>query len=365
MAVSRLYVPSLIVSVLAFLSVSSCVSLKTSLDKRGLQDIAAVLAGGPDIPDPEVIQSYLQSYKESSVHYLDLPFEPVSMDRESFTRWKLSDKKAGGPVIAEKLSFGTTLGLPDGSLDTGYFYLFHREPLAGGKAILWAPGFGVSDFAFNFIHTFIETALAQGWSVLVWVPPYHLERMQQGKKAGEGLISTDLRSLLSAMRSSAWELAAGIAWLEAQGITRVGAWGGSFGAANLLMLGEAYKFDHLSLMIPLIDWLSVWQSQALVPVHARFAKAGYSSEFIASILGTISPKGHIPLTPPDRIQFLYARHDQVSPEQLVLDYAASLGKPEVHAFNESHGTILLNSRVYKAYGKFLERMNLSPAECGS
>jgi len=357
-----MFVPGLIGLALFLVSASSCVSLKTSLDRQGLRDIAAVLAEGPEIPDPEIIQSYVESCVDSSAQELGNQFNPASMEREPFTRWKLSDRNAGGPVFAERLSFGTTLELPDGSLDTGYFYLFHRKPLAGGKAILWAPGFGVSDFAFNFIHTFIETALSQGWAVLVWVPPYHLERMQQGKKAGEGMISTDLRSLLSAMRSSQLELAAGIAWLEAQGITRIGAWGGSFGAANLLMLGEAYQFDHLSLMIPLIDWQSVWQSTSLSTAHTRFAKAGYSEKLIAGVLGTISPKGHIPLTPPDRIQFLYARHDQVSPEQLVLDYAASLGQTEVHAFNESHGTILLNPRVYRAYGEFLERMSLGHSE---
>jgi hypothetical protein len=194
------------------------------------------------------------------------------------------------------------------------------------------------------------------------VPPFHLERKGQGKKAGEGLMTLDPRDLLGSVSDSTAELANGVDWLRTQGVGRIGGWGGSFGAASLALLGERYRFDHLTLMIPLVDWTTLWQNAALAPLRRAFLSAGYDEGIVYRAFRTISPFWHTLLTDPARVQILYARYDQLTPESVTLAYANKLrtessmvnSGPVVKGYPESHGTILLRAAMYRAYGEFLD-----------
>jgi hypothetical protein len=333
---------------------SSCIRLKTTLDKRGLHDIEQYLQKNTTKrASPDSLLTFLNSFHISSKPLISSD----SIVIKPFRRWKIRSSKAGGAVTAKFLSFPSTIIRDNGMPDTAYFYLFHREPLTNGKAILWAPGFGVSDFAFHFIRKFFEEELAQGWAVLVWVPPYHLERKNPGAEAGDGLITVNPQDLLENVSASVRELATGAAWLKTQGVTRIGAWGGSFGAANLLLMSETFEFDHMSLMIPLVNWRTLWGSSTLEQTRLLFTSRGYSDALMKTSLSAISPVGRIPRTKAERIQLLYARYDQLTSETTIFEYGRSLGAVEFHGFDESHGTILLNSGVYHSYADFLHRMD--------
>jgi hypothetical protein len=121
-------------------------------------------------------------------------------------------------------------------------------------------------------------------------------------------------------------------------------------------MSETFEFDHMSLMIPLVDWRTLWNSPTLEQTRLLFASAGYSEAIMKNLLGAISPMGHIPTTSAKRIQFLYASYDQLTPAETILEYGHSLGTVEFQPFNESHGTILLNNGVYRDYEDFLNRM---------
>lgn len=347
-------------------SVASCTTFKKSLDTGGLSDLAKqVLADGPAQGSSEAGPASLEAYLSTGESSSQAAVSYRLVSREPFRRWKPTVRN--GTVIGERLRFRPesidAAAMPVAASDA-YFYFFHTADWAGKKAVIWAPGFGVSDFAFLFIRRFFEIELSRGWAVLVWVPPYHLERQSPGKKAGEGLITLDPKSLLVSMSASVGELAHGVAWLTSQGVERVGGWGGSFGAASLMLLGEHYRFDHLTLMIPLVDWTTPWNNEALAPLRQAFHSAGYGEDLLFRAFRTISPVAHGALTPPGRTQILYARYDQLTPESVTLAYGQALEaqssggaeKPDVRGYKESHGTILLSGAMYRAYGEFLDRM---------
>ncbi len=362
------------VTVLAMIlfSVSSCATLKKSLDTNGLSDLARqVIADGTADASSKAGQAELEKYLAAGDTAAPQPVQYRLVSREPFDSWRPVIR--GERVIGERLCFRPSREAPasgssptqTASMTDSYFYFFHGTSWSGRKAIVWAPGFGVSDFAFVFIRRLIEIELSRGWAVLVWVPPFHLERQSPGKKAGEGLLTLDPRDLLGSVSTSTEELSNGVDWLRSQGVTRIGGWGGSFGAAGLLLLGERYCFDHLTLMIPLIDWTALWQNPALAPLRQKFLSAGYSEDTLYSAFRTISPFWHTLVTGPQRVQILYARYDQLTPESLTLAYAARLGigaagaggGPEVDGYAESHGTILLRGAIYRAYAEFLDRID--------
>lgn len=344
------------VSAVGFI-LSGCASFKINLDKNGLKDIASAFEQSTGQSQSIYFEQFLASFSIPAGS--EVPVDSIVV--EPFDRWKPRASASGGPVAGELLSFVSTLPRKDDWDKRGYFYYFHRKDQTSNRAILFAPGFGVSDFAFNFIRTFFEKELSLGWSVLVWVPPYHLERLQPKEKPGSGMVTEDPRDLLTAISVSVSELALGVQWLQNRGIKKIGAWGGSFGASVLLTYAQTYTFDHISVMIPLVDWRTLWDSKELAPVRSSFLASGYTDEALDRAFSLISPKGagtpeQKLETPGNRIQFLVADYDQLTPEPVVSSYAKSLGA-EVERFRESHGSILLNRSVYKAYEDFLGRMD--------
>jgi len=248
------------------MSFLSCQSLKSNIDRRGLADYARSLEHQLQLQRPTV--SVHDDKEDSPIVHALLDFQNIlhadlkdrammkPIVRQSLQRWKLSVPQQ--TIIGERLIFSA----PErSSLGPSYFYYFHPENSQPAKAILWAPGFGVSDLAFFFIQRFFRIGLESGWAVLVWVPPFHLERQLPGKKSGEGLITPDLDALVDNMAASVQELQQGLFWLRQQGYQRIGAWGGSLGAANLLLLAQETELDHLAVMIPLLDWNTIWASK--------------------------------------------------------------------------------------------------------
>ncbi|WP_304221354.1 S9 family peptidase [Gracilinema caldarium] len=335
--------------------------MKANIDVRGLKDYARsieLMLGReqslvPILDNTEEPEN--QAYEPNS-RTIQNDMKPA--ERQPLKRWKLS--LSGKQVLGERLKFPAPQGYP---LGDSYFYYFHTRREGPMKVILWAPGFGVSDLAFLFIKEFFRIELSSGWDVLVWIPPYHLDRQMPGKKAGEGLITPDLMSFRNNMNNAVHELALGLSWLKKEGYERIGAWGGSFGAASLLLLSQQEDFDHIVLMIPLIDWNTIWDSLPFSGIRQQFESKGVDPQTVASVFASVSPRyAKYPQIPSDRILFLLADYDQLTPLDVSESYIASLGfgdnqEPVVRRFKESHSTILLNRGVYKEYQKFLEQID--------
>ncbi|HUX36583.1 MAG TPA: hypothetical protein VMV44_01655 [Rectinemataceae bacterium] len=267
--------------------------------------------------------------------------------------WLLPDEK---DLHQERIAFPSVSPLRAGGPDEAIFYLYWRGSLAGKRTILWVPGYGVSDFAFRFIRNFFETELDHNYAILFYTIPGHLERMRKGEKAGEALLSADPAVNLETVSVVLGELERGMSFLRARGVGDFSAWGGSMGAAFLLLLAERERFDHMVLMIPVLDWRSILGNEAMGPVRARLRAAGYPDELVDRAYEAVSPAARPWKVGSTRVLIQYARWDALTPESLTLDFARGHGIV-ARGYDESHSTILLDRRMLEDYRLFLDGLD--------
>ena len=131
------------------------------------------------------------------------------------------------------------------------------------------------------------------------------------------------------------------------------------GAAFLLILAERERFEHIVLMIPVLDWNSIMGNSAMDAMRSRLREAGYPDSLVERAFRAISPM-YRPWNP-GTTKFLiqYARFDRLTPEALTLAFAKASGI-EALGYDESHATILLNGRMFEDYRKFLDGVTDKP-----
>jgi hypothetical protein len=264
----------------------------------------------------------------------------------------------GTDVTPRVMRFASPVSRPDQTEDAVFYFYPGRSP---DRAILWAPGMGFGDRAFVFIDDFFTAALEQGWSVAVWVPPYHRERRAMGADDGEGFLVADPAANVRLMLAGVTELRTVIAWLRVRGAERVGAWGGSMGAAMLLLAENVEPLDHLTVMIPVLDWRALMLDHELTaPAVNHLLVSGYDRTLLDRAYRLLSPVSHPLRLPPARVQILYARQDQLTPEATTRRYATDRRIDAVRAYQHSHATILLASDLDTDYRTFLARMTDPP-----
>ena len=328
------------------------------MDNSGLKDAARNMIKAVDmyhggtVSEPQELVLFLKDYDPLGKAGNQAPeAEVVSAPLD---RWHLST--ARNPVQEEKLTFPSYSPIRGGVRDDAVFYLYYQGSLVGKRVILWVPGYGVSDFAFRFIRKFFQAALDRDYAVLFATIPGHLERVKPDEKAGEGLLSADPKVNLETVAEAVGELKTGMDYLRSRGAASFGGWGGSMGAAFLLLLSKEEQFTHLTLMIPVLDWTTIMSKAEMKPVAARLAAAGYDSALVKQAYDTVSPAFTASSAAPDRILLLYARQDQLTPESVTIDYAKARSISRVLSYDESHSTILLNSHMFKDYGDFLDSL---------
>jgi hypothetical protein len=344
--------------VLLLLVLSGCASFRMSVDNSGLKDVARNMVRAVDryqggtVADPGALALFLKDYNPlGKAGNRDLGVEVVSVPLD---RWHLST--ARNPVHEEKLTFPSYSPLRGGGRDDAVLYLYYKGELEGKRVILWVPGYGVSDFAFRFIRKFFQAALDRDYAVLFATIPGHLERVKPGENAGEGLLSADPKVNLETVAEAVGELKTGMDYLRSRGVASFGGWGGSMGAAFLLLLSGEEQFTHLCLMIPVLDWSTIMAKPEMKPVADRLAAAGYDSTLVKQAYDTVSPAFTASTVAPDRILLLYARQDQLTPESVTIEYAKTRSINRILGYDESHSTILLNGRMFRDYGDFLDSL---------
>lgn len=332
------------------LSLFSC-DIEKNLDLSGLKrDVAAFLKDFQP-GSPALLEEYL---KTKSLEEWTRPDRDTIHLLQPSQRWK--GKLIDG-VEEWKLSFPVQVpGKED--VETALFYVFGKGPLKDSKVILWIPGKGMSDLAFHFIRQFINTEIALGWTVVLYIPPYHLERALPGKKDGEGFFAADTLENIRNYSLALKELRTVRLLLEKEGVRLQAAWGGSMGASWMFHLQKEHPFDHLCAMIPLLDWKGFFlDSKQMEPLVNRLAEAGFSRELLEKAYGPLSltnmPSGSIPA---ERTLFLLAEKDQIASPKMARRFARSTGVSRVLEYPRSHGTILAHKRMYKDYETFLNQM---------
>jgi len=182
--------------------------------------------------------------------------------------------------------------------------------------------------------------------------------MEPGGKTGDGLLSADPAIDLETVATVLGELEGGLNILRARGATDFSAWGGSMGAALLLLLAERERFDSLVLMIPVIDWNAILDKPAMEAVRARLREAGYLDALVVRAFAAVSPDDRLWLPGSTKALIQYARFDRLTPESLTSDFARKYGI-EASGYEESHATILLDEKMFADYRNFLDGLTPS------
>jgi len=244
--------------------------------------------------------------------------------------------------------------------DSARFYSYQISDFENSKTILWVPGFGVSDKAFHLIkHIFIEE-LKQGYNVIVYIPPYHLDRKLPGKSDGDGFFSANLQQNLFTSFEQLREIRTINLFLKKQGIKELSAWGGSMGASTVLLSSKFTNYQHICLMIPVINWQTViLGNNHFKSMVDSLNKHGFDSITIAKAFNKMSPTAYRLPVMPDNMFVQYAKYDQLSSESDILSFIKENSITKVKAYNTGHATILLSKCVYEDYAAFLNSINES------
>ena len=325
----------------------SCKHLKKQIDLSGLDDMEkSILPEASPCSKSEAFDIFNRK------DYTRFPNKTdIKLKTENATRWKF--KSINGQKI-QSLRLSTPSAYFN---DTLFYYFYKTEDWDGKKAILWVPGYGVSDFAFHFIKKIFYEELKQGYAILVYDLPYHLDRLKQGRKVGEGMITGNILANLNTLHFMSEELNIGYNYLQNIGAKKIGAWAGSIGASALSLLATDRKFDHICLMIPVLDWNTLIFNPAFKEVRQKLIDSSCNELKLREAYSLVSPASYQMNISPDRVLIQYAKYDQLTPSGVVVDYAKKRNIYNIIGYKESHATILLSSSVYKDYAVFLRTMS--------
>ncbi len=290
--------------------------------------------------------SAIFSRKDDYTKFSKIEEKPLTP--EPGVRWELKPID-GKSIVASRLSAQSEY-----FNDKIFYYFFTTKDWDGKKAILWVPGFGVSDFAFRFIRKFFYEELKRGYAVLVYVLPYHLDRRKEGKKEGEGLITGNVLTNINTLHALSSELNVGYQFLRSKGVVTIGAWAGSIGASALTILAADREFDHIALMIPILDWNTIIFHPVFHNIRNDLRSPFCNDDTIRNAYSLVSPTSYPLNINPDRVLIQYAFFDQLTPAEKVRTYAERRNIKRVIGYRKSHASILLDSSVYEDYAKFLQ-----------
>lgn len=315
-------------------------TVKILVDNSGLKDISEMVLKNSNSDTKVELENYISTFN----------ILPKKCERKinitPLKKWRLENKN----LIQEQLEFSSC-----DNKDKAIFYLYRKGELKNQKVILWIPGFGVSNKAFYFIKKFFEAELSKNYAILFYNIPFHLNRIPKGKKMGEGLFNLKITDNFKVIKNSISEINTIVNYLKSKEIKSISGWGGSIGGNILLLSSINIKYEHLALMIPIIDWNTVIFNKHLKEIINKLNKNGLDNDLIKKAYKKLSPINYKTLTNPKNIFLMYSKYDQLTPKKDMLNFAKQYNITNIKSYDESHATILLESDVYKDYSKFLKK----------
>jgi pimeloyl-ACP methyl ester carboxylesterase len=346
-----------VAAVVAVFGGGACVAAQVAADRQGLAENAAAMVADPRSPPADALRAFLAADDLVADSAPVVDAADVAVD--ALTTWRLADDVA---PIQERLRFSSAIRPQAGPHNTAVAYAYRRGAWGERPVILWLPGARVSDFAFRFLRRFFDDAIGAGFDVVVWVPPHHLERQAVGQGDGDGLFGVDLKENLHIDRQMVREVRTLRRFLAAKGVQRVGLWGGSLGASVAWLAASVEPVDHVALMIPIVDWRTmVLLPPEMKPLVARLESLGVDDDLRQRAMLAASPISFRAQVPAGRTLLLYARHDQLTPEDTTTAFAADNGIVDVVGYERSHASILLTDDVYVRTALFFARMAAPPS----
>jgi hypothetical protein len=332
------------------LSFASCATLQKQLDIYGINSDVSFINSHFSAGSPAELETFLDTAsleKESRPLFLSgIRSEPCSRVPEPLSH----DNR-----IHEKLVFPSVLTHRDGP-DSAVFYVCKRFPsLEGRKVIVWVPGMGIADYAFRFIVRFFREELARDYDIVLYVPPYHMERAEQENGNGRGFFTANTLKNIRVMFACVQELRTMCGYLHELNVKSIGAWSGSMGASMILLCGQTEPLDHLCMMIPVLDWRkSLLDNPSMKSVKNRIVSAGFDTARLSAAYALISPSRlTLPLSP-GRTQIFFGNYDQLNDSAIALDYARKNNIVNIIGYPRSHSTQLFDGKMIRDYGRFLD-----------
>ena len=308
----------------------------------------------------ELLKNFVTGNVDSLKLFLDVfnleeYTKPIHIsDIKSKIRQKWSLRNNGLDEIHEEEICFSSSGTQFNPSDSARFFVYRKDNLKNSKIILWVPGLGVSDLAFCFIKYLFITEIKNGYTVIVYIPPFHLNRKHPEKENGEGFIGSNIQHNIQIQLEAVRELRTLLEYLEQQEPKEISAWGGSMGASFLLLTSKFYRFEHINLMIPMIDWEhTMMQNKELKSLLPKYASAGFDSTLLANAFKIISPANYQLNLPSDKTMIQFAEYDQLTSKKEIIRFASKNNIDKVVAYPRSHATILLSRELYSDYEIFL------------
>ena len=327
--------------------IASCTSIQINIDKNSLNKNKNQILKDFSPGNPAELQNYINNFDLNKETSVEGKINPVSIT--ALNTWHIKTKKN---ITYEKWTFTSPFyssNIPGNSI----FYVMQQKQWDNSKVILWIPGFGVSDFAFTFLKKFFTSEIEAGYNIVIYIPPYHMDRQEKSEKAGNGLLTSSPLDNVKKMVNSVKELRTVYKYLGNKKVRSISMWGGSMGGAFALMLQSLEKFDHVSLMIPVLDWNSFITPESVLP---EYAEAGFDKNLIDAAYGLISPVNYNLTVKPEKIQIEAAEFDQLNPIEKTKNYCNVNNIKNISIFPSGHATVLLYKGIYRDYKKFLSSL---------
>lgn len=343
------FIKSILLSAI-FISVTSCSFIQRQFDSWSLSGVRDEISKGYSPGNPEELKIFTAGF---SLEKETRPVYHEDVKSSKLDRWLL-DQPRSFRIEYDKLSFPSLVD--SGSRrDTAYFYVYKKGDLKNRNVILFVPGFRVTDIAFKYLSRFFYDAIERDYDVLMYVPPFHLDRKIPGKDDGDGFFSSNTLANIKLMVNMVREIRTIVKYLEQKGVKSISAWGGSMGAASVLVSSSMIKYRHIAVMIPVVDWgLVAVENKVMSKVKARLARSGFDEELLRKSYSLVSPVMYRPLTPPEKIYVQYALLDQLIDGKYIRLYAEKYGIKRIDSYMSSHSTVLLYSQIYSDYADFLD-----------
>ena len=321
------------------------------MDARALRFMAGTAERGR--PDPNGLRLAYRNDRE-----LEAVTRPTGPPLAPLMQPMPAARRLGrGDVIQEVLCFPSAIALAHPEANTASAYVYRHGRLGERPIVLWVPGLFVSNLALSPVSWFTRQALDRGADVVLYVPPYHLERTPAGYRSGEAFFATSLGDHLDAFAQELSDLRRLAAWLRAQGGGPVGGFGASLGALELLRLASwDDTLDFLTVFIPVVRPIDLIDRPEAEPMRRRLAGEGGSLEAMRQVYGafdlTVAARpAHLA---PARVSVLYGRYDLVAVPASIEAWARRWGVTRLYPFQRGHTLSLFHRQAHEDYGRVVD-----------
>lgn len=334
------------------LLLSGCASVHRSLDVRALAQTARLVdqrARPGTRPLPFTTSEALRVQTVPRV-------TPAPVERLA-----IGARSLGHPgVIEEQVAFRSQVTLRGVESNHARLYVYRQGELGARPVLLWVPGLAVSDLALALLRPLLLDALALGFDVVFFVPPYHLERGPTGVASGDAVLATDVADHLGVIQQGVADLRETMRFLRRSQVTHLGVFAGSLGA-NLALHAARFEgdaehpaFDFFVALIPLIDWSAlVFQRPEFAALRARLESA-HRAASLREAYDALELSRAVPPLPPQSISVIAAAFDEVTPSGPRERWQRTWGLRRVTVLARGHGTVLLGSALREEARRVLQ-----------